>query len=90
MIYFIQEIEPPYRIKIGYSANPKKRIATLAATLPQSINILIVIDGTKEDEYWLHERWKEFRVEGKREWYYPYPELLEEIDNKKRILEICV
>lgn len=86
MIYFIQEIEPPFRIKIGYSANPDKRIATLAATLPQLIQILKVIPGDKEDEQWLHERWREFRVNRKREWYYPAPELLEYIDTDNMLI----
>lgn len=85
MVYFIQETEPPYRIKIGYSANPNLRIATLAATLPQKIQILKIMPGDKIDESWLHERWKVYRVEGKREWYYPAFELLADIDSPQAI-----
>jgi hypothetical protein len=80
MLYYIQEIEPPFRIKIGFSEKPLDRIATLAATLPQKVQILKITPGEREDESWMHERWRAYRVEGKREWYYPAPELLDEID----------
>ena len=80
MVYFIQELDPPYRIKIGFSENPNYRIATLAATLPQKIQVLKITEGDRIDESWLHEKWREYRVEGKREWYYPASELLDEID----------
>lgn len=85
MVYFLQELEAPYRIKIGYSENPSARIAALAATLPQKVQILKIMEGDRLDESWLHDRWREYRVEGKREWYYPAPELLDEIntDNVK-------
>jgi len=81
MIYFIQEIDPPYRIKIGFSKNPTRRIAVLSAMLPQTVQILKIIEGEQLDEQWLHERWKEYRVYGKREWYYPNPELLDDINS---------
>ena len=80
MLYFLQEIEPPHRIKIGFSLNPAKRIAVWSASLPQRLQVLKIIPGDREDESWLHVHWKEFRVEGTREWYYPFPELLDYID----------
>jgi|APGre2960657505_1045072.scaffolds.fasta_scaffold04375_6 hypothetical protein len=80
MIYFLQETEPPYRIKIGYSANPTKRIATIAATLPQNVQILKIIEGSREDESFFHYIYKKYRVDGKREWYLPDTELLDIID----------
>jgi len=80
MIYFIQEKEEPYRIKIGYSKDATKRIAVLSATLPQQVEIIKIIPGDIEDEKWFHDLLKQFRVSGKREWYHPDPDLLDFIE----------
>lgn len=80
MLYFIQETQEPYRIKIGFSKDPHKRIAVLAAMLPQPVRILKIIEGDRVDESWHHDFLRQFRVEGTREWYYPYAELLDFLD----------
>ena len=81
MLYFIQEVDPPHRIKIGYSKDPDRRIAVLAGILPQKIKVLKVIPGEPEDERWHHDFLRPFRVEGTREWYNPEPELLDFIES---------
>lgn len=80
MIYVLQETDPPYRIKIGYSSNVEKRFAVLSATLPQKIKLLKTMEGQREDEAFFHELLKPFRVQGTREWYYPSPEVLDTLD----------
>ena len=85
MIYFIQESEIPHRIKIGYSKTAHARIQKISAGFSQHMVVLKVIEGTKEDESWLHEYLKEFRVDGKREWYFPDPNLLDFINSDKAL-----
>lgn len=80
MIYILQELESPYRVKIGYSVDPEKRFATIAGALPQKVVLLRVMEGSIEDERFYHEHFKQHRVEGTREWYYPHVEVLEFID----------
>jgi hypothetical protein len=81
MIYVLQEQEPPYRLKIGYSANVQTRVATLAAILPQPVKLVKVMEGELEDEQWLHSHLQGYRVEGTREWYYPTADVLEYLDD---------
>ena len=81
MIYFIQETEFPNRIKVGYSKDAAKRIAVLGSILPQKIKILRVTEGDRGDEQAIHLGLKPFRVEGTKEWYQPFPEVLEFIES---------
>lgn len=88
MIYFIQESEPPHRVKIGFSDNPARRIPEISAGFSQTMIVLKVIEGSREDEKWIHDYLKDVlscRVEGKREWYHPYAELLDYINSDKAI-----
>jgi len=80
MIYALQETVRPFRIKLGYSKHPLKRFATIAAALPQEVVFLGWWEGSITDERFYHEHFKEFRVEGTREWYVPDPEILEFLD----------
>lgn len=80
MIYFIQEKETPFRIKIGYSKDPEKRVRTIAGTLPQKIILLKIIEGCLEDEQFFHQHFKPFRVPGTKEWYFPEQEVLDFIE----------
>lgn len=81
MIYFIQETEPPFRIKVGYSKTPWKRVKRLASTLPQRIKLLKVKEGEREDEKFLHLKLAEYRVGGTREWFYPAAAALDILDD---------
>jgi len=76
MIYFIQEKEAPFRIKMGFSKNPVKRISVISAYLPQGMKILKVIEGDIEDERWFHNFLRAYRIKGKREWYHPESDFL--------------
>lgn len=89
MIYVLQEQDEPYRIKIGFSDHVKTRIAAWSATLPQKIKVLKTMPGTIEDERWIHSQLKEYRVEGSREWYYPFPEVLDYLDNDGSLDAAC-
>jgi len=83
-LYFLQEKEPPHRIKLGYSKRPLARIAEISAGASQHLIVLKIMEGTKEDEQWLHEHFKSelgCRVAGKREWYEATAALLEQINS---------
>jgi len=86
MVYVIQEKEAPHRVKIGFSKDADKRIAVLAATLPQQLLVLRIDNGDIEDERFYHEHLKEYRVEGTREWYYPYSELFDFLNINNGVL----
>lgn len=89
MIYIIQEEDPPHRIKVGYSANVKVRVATLASILPQKIKLLKVMEGELEDEQCIHSRLAEFRVAGTKEWYHPYADLMDVLDTDGTLEAAC-
>lgn len=66
MIYLII-CEDNDTCKIGFSDNPSKRLSSLQTGNPQQLRLDKVIKGDKQLEKELHERFKEFRVNG--EWF---------------------
>lgn len=76
-IYFAQmdHIGP---IKIGYTKNVKKRLASLQTGSPYKLSILCIMPGTESFENIIHVGLDEIRLEG--EWFLPHPFLLHEID----------
>lgn len=75
---FIYFIESGGFIKIGYSKKWEKRVLSLKSANPQKIDVLLVIEGTREREGDLHARFQESRIRG--EWYQPTQALLDYID----------
>jgi DNA-binding XRE family transcriptional regulator len=67
MIYFVRSIDA---IKIGYSEDPKKRIAELQVGASEQLECLLVIDGNKDDERNLHERFGELSTKSTGEWFH--------------------
>lgn len=72
-VYFIQQGDNG-PIKIGYSADPHKRLQSLSTASPYPLRLLKVIDGGWMLEQTLHRRFAEHQLEG--EWFAPAPELL--------------
>ena len=64
-IYFIQAEDRA--IKIGWTGNAKKRIAGLRAVIPMELKLLGTIKGSIKDEERLHDKFKEYRLNG--EWF---------------------
>lgn len=72
-VYFIQEgAHGP--IKIGFSVDPRARLAALQTCNPRELRLIGLRPGSKEDERALHDRFAAQRVRG--EWFYPGEELL--------------
>ncbi|WP_224364201.1 DNA N-6-adenine-methyltransferase [Hyalangium versicolor] len=73
-VYFARG--PTGNIKIGVSANPWARVASLQTGAGGGkIVLLAIVDGGVEDERRLHERFASTRLVG--EWFSPTPEILE-------------
>jgi DNA-binding XRE family transcriptional regulator len=64
MIYFLRA---DTRIKIGYAANPSKRIASIQTSSAFKLEVVLIIDGTYSTEQRLHKMFKEYRQTG--EWF---------------------
>lgn len=73
MIYFVMASRPR-AVKIGYSAKPAERIASLQSASAARLKLLGVCPGTREDESNLHARFADCRIRG--EWFRASPELL--------------
>lgn len=75
-IYFIQAgLGGP--IKIGYSLDPDHRLLQLQTGNSHQLRILLVIEGDKDHEAILHQRFAYLRTEG--EWFEPGKELVKYI-----------
>lgn len=54
-------------VKLGFSADPAKRIAAIAAALPGDLEVIWIERGRLHDERRFHRALEAFRVKG--EWY---------------------
>ena len=61
-------------IKIGYSASPEARVASLECGSPFPLRVLKTIPGDAKVERSLHDRFAAHRLRG--EWFAPHPDLL--------------
>ena len=64
MIYFLKANN---RIKIGYSHDPSDRISGIQTSSPYRIEVLLLIDGDRDEERELHARFRDLRKSG--EWF---------------------
>jgi len=73
VVYFIQRgSDGP--VKIGFSKNPKGRLASLQTGIPERLHMLATVPGGKEEEQRLHRRFGPHCIQG--EWFHPAPELM--------------
>jgi len=83
-VYFItRRNDPDKLIKIGVSVNVQRRVYNMTTAHPEGFDILAVIDGGKETESYLHERFSRDRV--LREWFKPTDGLYRLISEIERI-----
>ena len=83
MIYFVQE-ENNGLIKIGYSANPKKRLKALQTQSAKKLSIIKTLEGDYREEYDLHRKFSNHLAYD--EWFYPHKELIDYIENPDKII----
>jgi hypothetical protein len=76
VIYFTQDLER-HHIKIGFTAgdDAEVRRQALQTGNPSQLVVLFTMDGTRQDETNLHERFSASRECG--EWFRPTPDLLQ-------------
>lgn len=79
MIYFIQDAL--LNIKIGFSETVDARVRTHQTSNSAKLTTLLVMDGGREMEGALHDRFAGYRVAG--EWFKPGPEIIEFIAAEK-------
>ena len=78
-VYFIQAGE---FIKIGYAADPNKRLLSIKTGSPLPVKIIHFFPGTMKDERSLHSRFSHLRAEG--EWFRVEPDLVSFIDGLRK------
>lgn len=54
-------------VKIGWSADPRRRLAQIQACSPTPVRLVFAVAGTEYDERKLHERFAGWRLHG--EWF---------------------
>jgi Meiotically up-regulated gene 113 len=81
MIYFLKSGDA---VKIGYSANPGKRIKRFHTGNPYNLPVLGVMDGELSDEASLHERFAAHRIRPDREWFILCDEIVDFIETNCR------
>lgn len=81
-VYFIQSgnLGP---IKIGYSNNVKKRLSALRSGSPYELSVIGIIEGGREKEKELHEKFKEKRIAQNCEWFESCDEIIGFINSNK-------
>ena len=65
-VYFVR-VPGGDRVKIGFSANVKKRLGALSTHMGQPLDVLLVIPGTRNTEQNQHALWSYARKRG--EWF---------------------
>lgn len=76
-VYFIQDEQG--RIKIGYSTNPKSRVANFQTSSAEDLTLLGTVDGTLKTEKGFHKKYKTYRARG--EWFAPDLKMAKELGN---------
>lgn len=79
-VYFIEAGD---FIKIGYTQSPLARVIKMMTDSPFELKVLHLEDGTFKQEKNYHRHFAPLRVRG--EWFRKAPELLEFIEQRKRI-----
>jgi len=64
MIYFLKADK---RVKIGYASDPSNRISQIQTSSSHVLEVLLIIDGNRDEERELHARFRNLRRSG--EWF---------------------
>jgi len=81
MLYFIRSGQ---YVKIGVSATPRRRIASIQTGNPEPIEVLAIVEGDASLEADLHRRLASFRKQG--EWFEDCPAVRNEIEGLHRVV----
>lgn len=78
-IYFITDGQ---NIKIGYTKNSvEKRLKQLNTGNESKLYILGYMNGSQEDEKYLHKKFGFYRIRHDGEWFYPNQEIIDYIND---------
>lgn len=79
-VYFVMTLDGLY-LKVGMSADWKRRLASLQTSAPQRLVLVAVVesDTPGELELWIHRRWRGLRSH--REWFYVSGETARFVDS---------
>jgi hypothetical protein len=80
MIYFV---ETDGIVKIGFSKDPNTRLKDLETSMPHELNMILLIEGTMEDESAYHKRFEKDHIKG--EWFalsYDITEFIQQMQDK--------
>lgn len=69
------------RVKIGFSATPKRRIAAIKSINSQQISELMVVPGSRQHEKFLHQLLSAYHIKG--EWFVACEEVMTAIERVK-------
>lgn len=69
-------------VKVGYSANLRKRMTSYGITRKQFYRLLFVVPGTLEDEQCIHAVLRPHRARG-REYYHPSGQVMEFVNDMR-------
>lgn len=78
-VYFITDGET---VKIGFSAWPLARMATLQNNTPRKLSLLTQCEGIMFNEHEMHRRFSKLRVQG--EWFRPNKKMMKLIGRLQR------
>lgn len=85
---FVYILRDKDQVKIGFSKNPRNRIATLQNNSGRALRVAACIPGTLEDEQRLHARFSTYRIHG--EWFAAVGDLREFLRNPSRNLKEAI
>lgn len=64
VLYVVRGVE---FVKIGFTNDLARRVSELQVGSPHELEVLLAIPGSLEDEAWVHEKFRAWRVRG--EWF---------------------
>lgn len=83
-VYFAQTRIDTTKVKIGFTSDLAARVKNLSVSVPGGVSILATMDGGKETEGYIHDRFMDYRLDG--EWFEyaePVRDFVKDVQNKK-------
>ena len=84
-VYFAQTRIDPTKVKIGFTSDVEARRVNMSVSVPGGVTMLATMDGGKETEAYLHEKFADDNVSG--EWFElsePVREFIRDLQNGKQ------
>lgn len=84
-VYFAQTRIDATKVKIGFTSDLDARLSNLSVSVPGGVVILATLDGGKETEDFLHDKFAEHRIGG--EWFEfaePIRDFIRDLQNGKQ------